>query len=331
MTPRELVIESLAHRRSATVPYDVQFTRPARERMAAWYGEADFEAKIGNCLAMVRARTHRQVRPDVWQDHFGVQWDRSVDSDIGQVVRPLVSPATLEDYAFPDADDPALYADFDRDLAASAGRFVVVKLSYSLFERAWSLVGMEDLLMHMIADKAFVHALLDRIVEYNLRYIANVCRPGIDAVFVGDDWGHQGGVIMGPALWREFIKPRVRAMYQGIRQRGKVVFAHCCGRVQELFDDLIECGLDVFNPLQPEVMDVYDVKERFGERLSFYGGISIQRTLPFGSVQDVRDEVRRLLDRLGRDGGYIASPAHAIPRDAKVENIAAMIETLQDQ
>ena len=147
----------------------------------------------------------------------------------------------------------------------------------------------------------------------------------------GDDWGQQGGLLMGPALWKEFIKPRISLMYARVKSHGKRVFIHSCGKVDELFPQLIACGLDVFNPFQPEVIDVYEAKRLYGDRLSFYGGISTQKTLPYGSVADVKDEVRRLLDSIGRDGGYIASPAHDVPRDAKPENIAAMIETLQAQ
>ena len=206
----------------------------------------------------------------------------------------------------------------------------MTSLSFSLFERAWALVGMETLLMAMLEYPDFVHQLLDRLLEFNLRLIEHACEYDIDAIMFGDDWGQQHGLIMGPALWREFIKPRIRQMYQAAKARGKFVFIHCCGKVQQLFPELIECGLDVFNPLQPEVMDVAAIKREFGTRLSFYGGISTQRTLPFGTVQETRDEVRRLIDVLGRDGGYIASPAHAIPADARPENVAAMIEVLQN-
>ena len=120
-------------------------------------------------------------------------------------------------------------------------------------------------------------------------------------------------------------------MYGLAKSKGKFVSIHSCGKVDQLFPDLIECGVDVFNPFQPEVMDVFDMKKKYGSRLSFYGGISTQKTLPYGTVTQIRDEVKRLLDVVGKDGGYIASPAHSIPPDAKPENIAAMIETLQNQ
>jgi len=330
MSTRDNAIDALEHRPPGRVPYHIRFTKPARDKMIAFCGDPDFEAQLGNCLSVMRARKWREIRPDIWQDEFGVQWDRTIDKDIGVVINTLVTPRTLDDYAFPDPNDQSLYADFEA-ADFSGDTLKVAKLSYNLFERAWSLVGMEDLLVCMMTDKPFVHELLDRITAFNLGLIANVCRPDVDAVFFGDDWGQQTGLIMGPDLWREFIKPRIARMYGAVKAKGKYVFIHCCGRVQGLFDELIECGVDVFNPFQPEVMDVFEVKKRFGGRLSFYGGISTQQTLPFGSVTDVRDEVNRLLDEVGANGGYIAAPAHAIPPDAKSENIAAMIEVLQGQ
>jgi uroporphyrinogen decarboxylase len=208
---------------------------------------------------------------------------------------------------------------------------VVADLGFSLFERAWTMAGMETILVGMVEDPPFVHALLDGILAFNLAIIERACSRDIDAMQFGDDWGQQRGLLMGPTLWREFIKPRVRRMYGLVKSRGKKVFIHSCGKVDTLFPDLIECGLDVFNPFQPEVMDVAEMKRLFGDRLSFFGGISTQKTLPYGTPAEVRQEVKRLLDTIGKSGGYIAAPAHSIPKDAKPENIAAMIEVLRDQ
>ena len=331
MSIRQRTIDAIEHRPLDSVPYHIRFTQPAREKMAHLYGDPDFEASLGNCLSVYRPRRLTEIRANIWRDEFGVEWDRTVDKDIGVVVNTLVTPETLGDFQFPDPNNPSLYADFEASGNEFGDTLAVAKLSYNLFERAWSLAGMENLLPAMIADKPFVGDLLDRITEYNLEVIDNVCKWNVDAILFGDDWGHQGGLLMGPHLWREFIKPRVTGLYQAAKAHGKYVFIHCCGAVQELFDELIECGLDAFNPFQPEVMDVFEMKKQFGDRLTFYGGISTQKTLPFGTVSDVTDEVRRLLDEVGASGGYIAAPAHAIPPDAKPENIAAMIEILQNQ
>ncbi len=184
---------------------------------------------------------------------------------------------------------------------------------------------------YVLTDKDFVNRLLDRILQYNLGIIEHACSLDIDIFRFGDDWGQQRGLIMGIDLWREFIKPRIKRMYELVKSKGKHVMIHCCGKVDGIFPELIECGLDIFNPFQPEVMDVFENKRRYGDRLSFYGGISIQKTLPYGTVEEVKDEVRRLIEIVGENGGYIASPSHDLPADAKAENIAAMIEVLQDQ
>ena len=334
MTRRERVAVSLEHRQPDRVPYNIRFTEPAREKMARWYGDARFEEKLGNCLVTLSTEPRggwRQVRPGIWEDQFGVQWDRSIDADIGNVSNLVLTRENLLSYRFPDPEDPSRFADHERRIAQAGDAYVVTDLGFSLFERAWTLAGMETVLMAMADDATFAHGLLDRILEFNLRIIEKACDLPIDAMMFGDDWGHQRGVIMGPALWREFIKPRVRRMYALVKAKGKKVFIHSCGKVDELFPDLIECGLDMFNPFQPEVLDVFEMKRRYGDRLSFYGGISTQKTLPYGTPAQVRDEVRRLLEQVGKSGGFIAAPAHDVPKDAAPECIAAMIETLRDQ
>ena len=334
MTVRERVIASLEHRQPDRTPYHVGFTGPSREAMAAWYGDTRFEEKLGNCLLTLGTEPDgawREVRPDVWADQFGVEWDRSIDKDIGNVVNRLVTPGTLASYRFPDPAEPSRWSRHRELIAAAGDRYVVTNLGFSLFERAWTLAGMENVLVAMVENPGFVHALLDRILAYNLAIVERACAFPIDAMMFGDDWGQQRGLIMGPVLWREFIGPRVRAMYAAVRRAGKRVFIHSCGKVDALFAELADAGLDCFNPFQPEVIDVAVAKRAHGGRLSFYGGISTQRTLPYGTEDEVRAEVRRLVEVVGRDGGLIASPAHAIPKDAKPANIAAMIEELQNQ
>jgi len=335
VTNRERVLAAVNHRPPDKVPYDIRFTQPAHAKMVEYYGDPDFESKLGNCFTWLRPHLPDarfvEVAPNIWQDEFGVRWDRHVDKDIGVVCNRLVTPENVDTFEFPDPNDPRRYNAFDAMVAPDGDTAVLVSLGFALFERAWTLAGMENVLMAMVADKSFANRLLDRILEFNLAIIENACTGKVDIFRFGDDWGQQRGVLMGPDLWREFIKPRFKRMCEQVKSKGKLVMLHCCGKVDELFPDLIECGLDIFNPFQPEVMDVFEIKKQYGNRLSFYGGVSIQRTLPFGTVPQVRDEVRRLIDNVGENGGYIASPSHDTPRDAKPENIAAMIEVLQNQ
>ena len=333
MNYRERVITTLSHRQPDMIPYHIEFTSKIMPRMVEFYGGSEFISKLGNCLTVLGCEpvhSWQEVSPNIWRDQFGVEWDQHVDKDIGVVCNRLVTPANLNEYHFPNPDDPTRYQDYQKHSDPS-NHYIVVNFGFNLFERAWTLAGEENILMGMIDNKPFVHSLMDKVLDFNLRIIRNVCKYNIDAMMFGDDWGYQRGVVMGPKLWREFIKPRVREMYQAVKAYGKRVFIHSCGKVDELFPDLIECGIDVFNPFQPEVINVYEVKQKFGDRLAFFGGISTQSLLPYGTVNEVKDQVKRLLELIGKNGGYIAAPAHSIPGDAKPENVAAMIEILQNQ
>ena len=334
MTNRERVLCSLKHRQPDKVPYCITFTKLAYDRMAHYYGDPDFANKLGNCFTLLTsepANGWREIRPNIWEDQFGILWDRSIDKDIGVPINKPVTKENVTNFPFPDPDDPSRYFRYTEALTGNLDSFFVVDLGWTLFERAWTLFGMENFLRAMITDKESAHTLLDRITEWNVRMIDNICSFDIDAVWFGDDWGHQRGLIMGPSLWNEFIKSRIAKLFRRVKERGKYVFIHSCGKVDELFPDLIECELDVFNPFQPEVMDIFQLKKKYGGKLSFWGGISTQRTLPNASVEAVKEEVRSQINEIGKNGGYIAAPAHDIPPDARPENIVAMIEVLQSQ
>ena len=334
MTEHQRVSRAISHRQPDRVPYHVTFTEPARARMSELYGDPGFEAGLGNCLEVVRMRLpYREVpdRPSVWEDEWGVWWDRSIDTDIGTVCNRRVTLDGLSGYRFPDPAAPARFSHFPNAIEAGRGRFTIATLAFTLFERAWTLAGMEEVLMAMAAGDSFADELFDGILAFDEEVVRRALGFEIDGVRFGDDWGQQQGLIMGPVLWRKYIKPRIARLYGLVRSAGKKVFIHCCGKVDEIFPDLIECGVDVFNPFQPEVTDVADIKRRYGRSITFFGGISTQKTLPYGTTAQVKDEVKRLLDTIGRDGGYIAAPAHDVPKDAKPENVAAMIEILQNQ
>ena len=163
------------------------------------------------------------------------------------------------------------------------------------------------------------------MLEFNLGLIDQIPRF-MDGVRFGEDWGQQNGMLMGPSIWRKYLKPRLKIMYGAALKKGLNVFIHSCGDISEIFPDLIDIGVQVVNPVQPEVMDVEALKREYGKDIVLYGGMGCQNTIPKGTVEDVLDEARKRLDILGRDGGYIFGPAGAIPTDAKLENVIALMD-----
>lgn len=302
--------------------------------MVEFSGDPGFENGIGNHLAKL---SHRSVsggvvvEPGFVRDEWGVVWNRTTDADIGVVANRVLGDRSLQGYRFPDPNPARLREHYARFVEANRPRFRLASIAFTLFERAWSLRGMDQLMVDMLEAPSFVHEMLDRILEFNMAQLEVALEQDIDCVLFGDDWGGQGGLIMGPRPWHEFIQPRAATMYRRARRAGKRVMIHSCGDVRSLLPELVEMGVEIFNPFQPETMDVVPTKRSFHGKMSFYGGISVQHLLPHGTPDEVREETRRLLAVLGEGGGYLAAPSHSVPSDVPSENIAALIEVFQGQ
>jgi uroporphyrinogen decarboxylase len=333
--------------RTDRIPWQIGYTSELGVRLMKALGLEEEELKIlgkniftfnrldaflGNHLAFIRNRavdSVQEVQPGIFRDEWGVLWDRRLDRDIGTPVNCILEEMNLDRLYVPDPLDPDRYAHFDPIIQTHGSRYLLVKFSYSLFERAWSLRGMENLMMDMVQHPSFVNELLDIITDHNLQLLDRMAGYAFDGAYFGDDWGYQRGLLMSPDMWRQFIKPRIARMYGRAHELGWDVFIHSCGNVTAILDDIVEAGVDVFNPFQPEVIDLGRVIEQQAGKLAFYGGLSIQKTLPFGSREEVRREVEHRLGLAGRFGGYIVSPSHDMPPDVPVENVLAMLEALK--
>jgi uroporphyrinogen decarboxylase len=332
ITKREVVQMVLAGQKPPYVPWSFGFTVEAKHKLKQHFGVQDLEdvlqnhiLKLGNDIGFFQDLGNDHV-----QDVFGVVWDRSVDKDIGIVVGCQLPDPTLKDYAFPNPLDPRFFDTIPDRIVAYPDRYRVFQIGFSLYERAWTLRGMENLMMDFYDNPDFVTDLFNAIADYNIAQVREAVKYDIDAVYFGDDWGQQRGLQMGPRLWRRLILPVLERMYREVHAAGKQVFIHSCGDVDELFDDLIGIGLNCFNPFQPEVMDVYSLLPEYRGRLTFHGGLSTQKILPYGTVEEVRCESRRLLE-LGAEGSYIFAPAHDVEGDVPLENMLAFIEEAQNQ
>lgn len=328
---RAWIRATLEHRQPPAVPFNFSFSPPARARLEAHYATRDLEAALGLPIRMGGPRSAKplyaspaEFGPEV-ADEFGVVWTTS-DADRGTPVRPCLPEADLAGYRFPDPAAAGRFDHLDAWTRAHADRYTFLWVG-DLWERATFMRGMEAILVDLALEPAFVEALLEGLADYIVRTIeVLVERFRFDGIALSDDYGTQRGMLMSPAMWRRFIRPHLARIYALARAHGRTVFHHSCGNVEPIIGDLIDIGLDVLHPIQPEAMDIGRLKREFGRHLTFCGGLRTQDLLPRGTPGEVRDEVRRLKDVMGRGGGYVLEPGITLQGDVPLENLVAMIE-----
>lgn len=332
MEKREVIKLAIEGQDVPYVPWACSFTSEAAQKLIKHFGQIDLDKVIGNHIVNLGNEIgyFTDLGNDRFQDPFKVIWDRSVDKDIGVVEGHILASPSLQDYQFPNPLEKRFFEGIPAKIERYKDCFRVFCIGFSLYERAWTLRGMENLMVDFIEHPDFVRQLLHAIANFNITQIIEAMKYDIDAVYFGDDWGQQTGLQMGPNIWREFLLPELKRMYSVVRNADKYVMIHSCGKVDEVFDDLIDAGVNCFNPFQPEVMDVVSLMDKYRSRLSFHGGLSTQKTLPFGSIDAVRDETLRLLD-FGKNGGYIFAPAHAVEGDVPLQNMLTFIEVITSQ
>jgi uroporphyrinogen decarboxylase len=203
-------------------------------------------------------------------------------------------------------------------------------LQQTLFELAWEMRGMEELLVDFYLNKPFADCLLDKITEIRCKMAARYAEAGVDILRLGDDLGTQRALMISPKTWEEMLMSRLGRIIAAARKQnpGIIIFFHSDGFIEPIIEDLIEIGVDVLNPIQPECMDVAALKKKYGDRLSFWGGVGIQTTMPFGTPAEVKEVVKWTIETLGVDGGFLISPTHALQSDVPWENVVAFFEAV---
>ncbi len=347
MNARERVLAVLNRNTPDRVPVDIWLAPELAEKFKAKLGVTD-ELNIYRKLDVDKivwlgipykgvvlkdSNEHQEV------NHWGVKFqktDANENAHYGEVCfNPLLgldSIEQLEGYPWPNPDD------FDYAFAAGeakklAKEFVTLGPWISLFEVYCQMRSLEEALMDTVAEPEFLHVALDKIAWSQgemVRRFLEAADGAIDMVFISDDIGSQTSLLMSPEAFDEFIFPRLKKWCDMIHSYGAKVFFHTDGAAEPLIPRLIEAGIDVLNPIQHVCpgMDRKEIKAKYGDKLIFHGGIENQKILPFGTPDEVAAETRKCLDELGPTG-YLPCSCHFAQADTPVENIMALIKTVQ--
>jgi len=356
MKPRERVAATLKREIPDRCPFQASFTPEFAARLRAALGLRDDSHHNphggGNTYEVERALGEDMLLTSVgwangyyqdtkpYVDEWGVGWDvqpYETPFGVGHYTElrshPLADEAAIAGYQAPDPCRPDRY-DAARQVVAQFGDdyWIVGVTVTTIFETAWALRGLEQMLLDMAGDPGLADTILEIPFRFHLEAAKELARLGVDMIWLGDDVGAQEQMLISPAMWRRFFKPRMATLIgavKGINPAVKVAY-HTDGNVWPIIPELIEIGIDVLNPIQPGSMDPAAVKEAFGDRLCFWGTIDEQHTLPFGSPQDVAQEVDQRLQTIGRDGGLILAPTHNVQLDTPLDNFWAMVNAIHN-
>lgn len=355
MKHRDRVIISLDHKEPDRCPMQIDFTPEFTNRLmedmknkgligedpesadSTYLKRAIDEDMI---LTAVGWLTCYYQQGDEYTDEWGIGWKsvtyqtrfgRGRYTDV--VHNPLSDNGSIENYTCPDPNRPELYTEARRIIERFKNEYYIVGVTKTtIFETAWALRGLSRLLLDLIEDPELAERILDIPFSYHLVAAKKLVELGVDMIWTGDDVGTQHKMMISPAMWRRFLKPRMARFFAELKEINpevKIAY-HSDGFIEPIIPDLIEIGLDVLNPVQPSCMDPAEMKRKYGDKLSFWGTIDMQKTLPYGSPDDVRKEVLDRLRTVGKNGGLIIGPTHNVQLDVPMENFWAMVETIRE-
>ncbi len=334
LTHKERMRLALERRPVDRIPTQMSYTTDMGHKIAHHLGVSlsDLPTVVDNHMIRVDISYDKRLNEDgsLYYDWWGVGWSTHEEGYLPAEC-PLAGRDNLADYPWPDPDDPRLLDEAEKIIAADKGEhFITPNFGFALFERAWALRGLENFMMDMLLNPDFANELLERITNIQVKVIKRFTALGMDGGYFGDDYGAQKGMLFSPASWREMIKPRLGRMFAEFRAAGVPILMHSDGQIGDILPDLIEIGLTTLNPVQPEILDHAWLKQTFGRQLAFYGGMSTQTVMPFGTPDEVRAVIAQCIEVLAADGtGLLLGPSHRMMSDIPMENIAAMLEEFE--
>lgn len=299
----------------------------------------EIRTRMGSDVVVVGGTVPHGYRPevvkgDITMNEFGMHM-KPTSLYVEVVKCPLENVATasdIENYAFPDPYAKGRFDKARRDIDRFGREFFVIgDVEISLFEMAWHLTGLEKYMVAMLCDEPWLELLNDRVEEWSTGLALQLVKAGVDAIWLGEDLGSQTSTLIAPEDWRIRFKPRHRRMIEKMREVNPalIIIMHSDGAVDPLIDDFAELGIDVYNPVQPNVpgSDPHELKRRYGEKICFFGGIDQQSLLPSGDIKKIKEDIRERINILGKNRGYLLAPAHILQPDVSPETIELMIKS----
>jgi len=349
MTHKERFLMAINHEEPDRVPIDVWYTPEAERKLLKYLGEdtdkLSLYAADGGYLPHLMdhdflitwigpCTSYYMKDEQEYYDEWGIKF-RWVDTKTGNrytemVEHPLADIKDTNELKIPDFKNMDRYK-ASKEMIEKYGKEygIMGGVACTLFELSWYLRGMDKVLEDMILHKDFLHAYLDKLLGWVWDAGTVLVELGVDVIWIGDDFGAQDRMIISPELFREFFKPRYDKLFSHFRSLNPdIKFAfHTDGYNYPILKDFVDIGIHILNPVQPQSMDPSQLKKEFGDELSFWGTIDNQRTMPFGTVEDVINETKLRLKTLAPGGGLILGPAHNVQPQVPIENILAFYET----
>ena len=305
ITPRENLLRTIRFQDADYIPFGMESV------LEFYHRDARFYSGNGDPLA------------DAWTDAWGTRFVRDANRESYPVYHPLESLEHVERFLFPDPFDPELFVEAANRVGAvdRTQHLILFNNPGFMFVRSWLLRGMENALVDMLEEPVLYETLLDNIFAYQETIVKRTVALKPDIVQFGDDAGTTKALMMNPALWRSMIKPRLKKLFDICKNAGILVCFHCCGRVEDILDDILEIGADILNPLQAGANDLAAVKRKTAGKLALYGGID-SHTVMTANAQTVARLTEQVLGILAEGGGYIAHPDQGMRYP--VENMEAI-------
>jgi uroporphyrinogen decarboxylase len=334
LTRKERMRRAINHEAVDRIPTQVNYTAGMGQKLAAYFDVklSVLPEFLGNHMIRLDLSYPRTLNAggSVEFDWWGVGFDTREEGYFA-ALSPLKENKDLDDFPWPDPKDPQLLAGAEEAIKLYGDKyFITPNFGFVLFERAWTLRGFEEFFIDMAVNPGYTEALLDHITEIQLKLIHRYLELGVDGAYFGDDYGAQKNLLFSPRMWRKYIKPRLAVLFAPFRERDLPVIMHSDGQIHKILPDLLEIGLTVLNPVQPEVLDHDWLYQNFAGDIAFYGGISTQTVLPYGTPEAVQEAVAGCLAKLSPTGtGLILAPSHRMMTDIPMANVSAMLQAFK--